>query len=128
VCDSGIRSAVMSIAAIGRRCHAGHRTHGDDLAGTLLLHDRGDRVDRVDGAEQVHVDDKAEERRIEGAGLRVHRPTATSIGDQDIDPAPLLDDAGDHRVDGGVVRDIDLDPDGGPAHRLDLGDGGVGGR
>jgi len=50
----------------------------------------GDGVARIDGPVQVYFRDKVQERRIEGAGLGVHRPTTTSarVRDQDIDPAP----------------------------------------
>jgi len=51
----------------------------------------------------------------------------TCICDQDVNPAPLLADPGDHRIDRLVIRDIDLDPQCGAAHRLDLGDGAIGG-
>jgi hypothetical protein len=69
------------------------------------------------------------ERRIKAAGLLIHRPTSTaaSIGDQDINAAPLGDDPRHHRVDRLVVGHIDLDPQCGATHRLDLSDGAVAG-
>jgi len=44
-------------------------------------------------SEQVHLHDKLQERRVKGAGLGVHGPTATAacIHDQDVDPTPSLD-------------------------------------
>ena len=60
----------------------------------------------IDGPEQVHPDDKLQERRIEIAGFRVDRPTATAanIRNEDIDPAPFLDDTREFLGD--VVRAI----------------------
>jgi hypothetical protein len=83
----------------------------DDLARTLLLHDRGDRVARIDGPEQIHIHDKLQERRVKGAGPCIHRPTATAarIRDQDIDPTPSLDDPRNHRRYRLVVGHVDLD-------------------
>jgi hypothetical protein len=48
--------------------------------------------------------------------------TPAGIRDQDNDPALLLDDLRDHRVDSHVIRDIDLDPDCGAIHYRDFGD------
>jgi hypothetical protein len=61
-----------------------------DLPGTLLLHHRGNRVERIDGPEQVHFRHKLQQRRIKGAGLGVHWPTTTAarVRDQDIDVDP----------------------------------------
>jgi hypothetical protein len=66
------------------------------------------------------------ERRIEAAGLGIHGPTTTStrIRDQDIDPAPFLDDARHHSLNRFPVTYTDLYPG---ARRLDLGDRAVGG-
>ena len=63
-----------------------------------------------------------QDRRIKGAGLRVHRPatTASCIRDQDIDPAPFLDDTRDHRLDSLTVANVDLDPQRDATCRLDL--------
>src|ERR1700730_67395 len=62
----------------------------DDLPGALLLHDRGDRVARVDGPEQIHLHDKLQERRTEGACLGIDRATATTpdIRDEEHRPGP----------------------------------------
>jgi hypothetical protein len=107
----------MGIAAIGGRCGPGDRANRDDLAGTLLLHNRRNGVARVHGPEQVHLCDKLQERRIEGAGFGVHGPTATAsrIRDQHVNTTPLLDHPRDHRLDRLVVTDIDFDPQSGPA-------------
>ena len=42
--DGGLRCAVMRVPAISRWCRASYRAHRDDLARSLLLHDRGDRI------------------------------------------------------------------------------------
>jgi hypothetical protein len=77
----------------------------------LPLHDRGDRVARIDRPEQVHLGDKLQERRIETAGLCIDGPAAISarIRDQDINSAPLLDDPRYHCFDRLAITDIDLD-------------------
>jgi hypothetical protein len=74
------------------------------------------------------VRDKLQERRVERAGLGIHPPAATATGicDENIDPAPFLDDTRDHCLDRFVVADIDLDPQSGATRRLNLGDGAVG--
>jgi hypothetical protein len=52
--------------------------------------------------------------------------TAARIRDQNIDPAPFLDDACHHCLDRRMVADIDLDAYGSIARLPDLGDRAIG--
>jgi hypothetical protein len=114
----------VRFAVIGGRCAPSHRAYRVDLSATLLLHDRGDGVARIDGPEQVHLRHELQECRIKGTGLGVDGTIATSarIRDQDINPTPFLDDARHHYLDRSAVMDIDLNTDGGAARGLDLHD------
>ena len=56
--DGSLRGSIMGVATIHRWPRSGNRANRDDLSGTLLLHDRGNRVARIDGPEQVHRRDK----------------------------------------------------------------------
>jgi hypothetical protein len=78
VSNGGLRRTIVGVATVGRGCRPGHRTHRDDLPGSLLLHHWGDRIDGVDGPEQVHPDNKlSAESRVRafvstGHGLYQH--------------------------------------------------------
>jgi len=127
--DGSFGRTVMGVAAVHGWSCSGDRANRDDLPGTLLLNDRGDRVAAIHAPKEVHLHDKLQERRIEGAGFGVHGPTTipTGIRDQDINPTPFPDDPRDHCLDRLVVTDINLDPQSGAAGRLDLGDRANGG-
>jgi len=73
-------------------------------------------------SEQVHLHDKLQERRVKGAGLGVHGPTATAacIRDQDVDPTPSLDDPNNHQRYRLVVGHVDLDTQSGAVRCLNL--------
>ena len=73
-------------------------------------------------SEQVHLHDKLQERRVKGAGLGVHGPTATAacIHDQDVDPTPSLDDPNNHQRYRLVVGHVDLDTQSGAVRCLNL--------
>src|SRR5262249_24980109 len=62
-------------------------------------------------------------------GLGVDRPAAPAagVGDEDIDPTPGLDHAGDHSRNRVGVADIDFKTQRGAARCRDLGNGAVGG-
>jgi len=96
----------MGVAAIGRGCGSGDRAYSDDFPRTLLLHYRGDGVARID-REQIHRRQELQERRIDGACLRIDGPTATAacIRDQHIDQTPCLDDPRYDCLDRRVVPD-----------------------
>ena len=73
---------------------------------------------------QVHLRDELQERRIEGASLRIDGSTATStrIRDEHIDPAPRLNDPRHHCLDRLVIADVDFHSQGDTARCLNLGD------
>lgn len=80
---------------------------GDDEGALLLLAEmETDGTGAVEGAGQVGVDDLVPslDARIQDAGIG--RPAR--VGDEDVDPAELLDDLGDELLDVGVVADVAL--------------------
>ena len=80
---------------------------GDDEGTLLLLAEvEADGTGAVEGAVQVGVDDLVPilDTRIQDASIG--RPAR--VGDEDVDPAELLDDLGDELLDVGVVADVAL--------------------
>jgi len=58
VSDGNLCRPIVGVAAAHRPSCTRDRAYRDNLAQPLLLHGRGNGIDRVDGPERVHPDDK----------------------------------------------------------------------
>ncbi len=115
----GLRRRVVGLARLAGL--ARHARDVDDAPGARPEHRPQDRLRRVEGAEEVHLE--------HGAPLVEAHPhdqvVAGDAGvvDQDVEPAEGLDRARDERGSRLRVRHVALDPEAAPAQRLHVAAG-----
>ena len=81
------------------------------VAGRVLLHDRGDKTEDVEGADQVDADHPAEIREDVRAVLAEDLLAVNDAGalDADVDAAEFPDRDVERGLNAGLVGDVDLD-------------------
>src|SRR5581483_5290005 len=114
-----LRGRIVRLAGIPH--HADDRGDINDAAEALLRHRLQDRLGAVERAVEIHLKDQVPVLLAHPQQEAVARDAG--IVDEDVDPAPLLEDLVDHRLDVARVGDVHLEIERAAAELLDRGDG-----